>query len=224
MAIKILGQDGVTSAGVDASGGSLLTTLRPDPDQIKGYISLSAQSGLITNIGGGQAVFALRYFGQDLLLLRRLGVGFITTTAFTTAQMMSFSMLAAKQYQLFETGGTQIFPIPNSINLQAHNTKLRNTFQHLSAVDMRISTTAGLTASAQRATDSNAMGIAAGYSPGVGQTIAPLRDNLFSHNPGDHPYIMRFNEGFLIVTSTAMGSTGVGVLYVNLELAEIAEY
>lgn len=226
MPIKILGLDGVTPAGVEASLGSLITTPRPDADRIITYESLSAQSGLMTNVGGGAAVFALRYFGQDLLAVRRAGLGFTMRTAFATAQMISFALLGAKQYQQFETGGTQIFPIPNSINLQHHNMKHRQGFSHLSACDIRISSTANLVASAQRATDTNNMGIVGGYASGVGVAIPLALDNLMTHAPGDYPHILRFNEGLLIVVATVsgMGSGGVGVMYVNLEVAEIPEY
>jgi hypothetical protein len=63
-----------------------------------------------------------------------------------------------------------------------------------------------------------------GYSGAAGVTIPTAPDNLFSHQAGDYPFVMRFNEGLLITTATAMGAAGVGVLYVNLEMAEVPEF
>jgi hypothetical protein len=92
-------------------------------------------------------------------------------------------------------------------------------------MDCRISTTGALTAGT-RTLDSNNLGQIGGFAATTttGVVIAPTSNNLFAHDPGDHPLVLAQNEGFIIQNLTAMGAAGVGRLYVNLEFAEASSF
>ena len=214
MAIIQSGSAAGTALLVDLSFAAARVTVRPS--ESLGWLSFSAQTGNLTGITATANVFSFRNLSANPILVRRLGVGFITTTAFTTAQTMSFALNFARAFTVSDSGGT-------ALTLTGSNAKHRTSMATLTSVDARIATTVGLTAGT-KTTDATDLATVAGWSAGQGVTITPALANLFSHDTGDYPLVIAQNEGFNIFNRTAMGAAGVGVAYLNVELAEASAF
>lgn len=214
MAIQILGQDGATVQKIDASFGASRVALRPA--EVTSWLSIGAQSGNLSALAANTAVFSLRNLSANLLMIRRVGVGFITTTAFTIAQKIDFGLMVARAFTVSDTAGT-------AIALVGTNAKHRTSLGTLTSVDCRVAAAAALGAGT-KTLDTNHLGQTGGWSGAAGITIQPAQDNLLQHSAGDYPVILAQNEGINIMNLTAMGAVGVGVLYVNLEVAECVSY
>ena len=72
-------------AAVDASKGALRASLRPF--ELISYFAFGAQSGALTGVAAKGPVFSVRNAAGigELVLVRHVGLGFLTTTAFTRA-------------------------------------------------------------------------------------------------------------------------------------------
>jgi hypothetical protein len=214
MAIQLLGADGASIAEVGATHKAQRVSLRPT--EAIAWHSIGAISGALTAAAAGGAVFSLRNLSSNLLLIRRVGVGFITTTAFTTPQMVQYGLMVARNFTVSDSGGT-------AISLISNNTKYRTTLALPTSIDCRIATTAALTAGT-KTLDTNTLAVQGGFSGAVGVTLAPAQDNLLQHTPGDYPLVLGQNEGINIQNLLLMGAAGVGSFFVNLEFAEVASF
>ncbi len=213
MAIQLLGADGSSVNAVDPLFKAQRSTMRP-VDSLA-WNSVAMKSGLITGVVAAAPLMAFRYTGTNQIMLRRLGLGFITTTAFTTAQVVDFQLMVARNFTASDSGGT-----PYTLPATAYN-KHRTSLAAPTGMDLRIATTGALTAGT-RTLDAYALSQLAGFSNGAGAGITLAQGNLFEHDTGDYPLILASNEGFEISNITAFGATGVGYLYVDLEFAEIS--
>jgi hypothetical protein len=212
MAIIQSGSAAATPMLVDPAFGAARVAERP-MDSLAWH-SVGAPTGLITGIAAGGPIFSLRNISANLILVRRVGIGFLTTTAFTTAQAMSFGLQFARNFTASDTAGT-------AIALTGNNATHRTSLATPTSLDARIATTGALTAGT-RTLDANLLSVQAGFSAAAGVSLPPALDNLLSHDTGDYPLVLAQNEGLLIVNLTAMGATGVGNGFVNLEFAEVS--
>ncbi len=207
-------------AVVEATFGAARVTLKPaefiNQSVAGGHFQLAQVTGLATGIAAGGAIFSMRWAPPNgsapLLMLKRLQVGFITTTAFTTAQGLTFDAIRLTGFTAADTGGTALVPVAGN--------KVRNQIMSQSNVaDLRIATTGALGAGTATA-DANPFGYAAGSSTTVG-TSMPMTDLYNVASFGQHPHIFGANEGFRIRNVFAMGSTGVVNIYVAMTWAEV---
>ena len=197
---------------VDTTHKAVRTSSRPD--EALTWISVGATSGLVTTLAAGAAVFSFRNIGSNLIVVRRITVGFLTTTAFTAAQPIAYQAFFARGFSASDTGGT-------AIAITANQNKMRTSLNTPTNLDMRISTTAALGAGT-RTLDTVALGITGGGSTGLGTGFAP--QPLFSHDAGDYPLVLANNEGIVIANTILMGAVGVGNVIVNIEFAEMTSY
>jgi hypothetical protein len=211
MAIQIQGNGGTTQE-VDATFRAARVSLRPA--EVIGYYSVSGASGALTGVAANGPVFSFRNTGSNLILVRRVSIAFVTTTAFTAAQGLAYQLLRANSFTGSDSGGTALFT--------AGQNKHRNSFTNIaSAPDIRISSTGALTAGT-RTLETAGMGFANGSSTAVG-TSMPTED-LLRYDSGDYPLVLAQNEGFVVTNGIAMGAAGVIRLQVSVEFAETAAY
>lgn len=214
MAIQVAGATAANVVEVDATQKAARVTLRPQ--EVLAWNSLSAQSGALTGLAANSPVFAYRNSGSNNVLVRRVGVGLITTTAFTTAQVVDFGLMVARSFTASDTGGTALAVAASN------NGKHRTSLQGVTAADARIASTAALTAGT-RTLDAVMLGQVMGWSAAAGVTIPVTPSSIFQRDDGsDYPLVLAPNEGIEIAALTAWGSTGVGRLYVQMEFAEVA--
>jgi len=214
MAIQILGQDGTTSLTVEATAQAARVIQRP-PNPV-GWITVAAVTGNQTLTAANGAIFSFRQIGTNPILIRKVKVGFVLTTAFTTAQRMSYGLIVARSFTASDTGGT-------AISITGNNMKHRTSLSTLTSVDCRIGTTAALTAGT-KTLDTNQIGICEWWNGAVGATLALSDGVLFNSDSAGYPIILAQNEGINIQNLVVMGVAGVGVACVNIELAEVASY
>ena len=212
MSVKIVDTLGTNELKIDASHSAARNSIRPD--EALTWISVGATSGLLTAAAAAAPVFSLRNIGTNLLVIRRVSVGFITTTAFTSAQGLAFNLFVARSFTASDTGGT-------AIAVTANQNKMRTSLATPTNLDMRIATTGAVTAGT-RVLDTVAIGVAGGAATGVGAAMSP--QNLLQHDAGDYPLVLAQNEGIVITNNLAMGAAGVINLHVNIEFAEMASY
>lgn len=211
MPFQLQGNGGVVPE-VDSTFRTLRVSLRPA--EIIGYYSVSGASGALTGVAAAGPVFSFRNTGANLILVRRVTIGFVTTTAFTTAQGLDYQIFRANSFTASDSGGTALFV--------AGQNKHRNSFTNVtSAPDIRISSTAALTAGT-RTLETAGMGIAGGSSTAVGTSMAIT--DMLEQDSGDYPLVLAQNEGFIIANGIAMGAAGVIRLQVSVEYAETASY
>jgi hypothetical protein len=87
MAIQVVGNGGIV-AEVDTTFKSVRTTIRP-PESIN-WNCMGGVSGALTGVAAAGPIFSFRNTGTNLIIVRRVTIGFVTTTAFTTAQGLTF--------------------------------------------------------------------------------------------------------------------------------------
>jgi hypothetical protein len=211
MAIQVQGNGGTTQE-VDATFRAARVSVRPY--EAIGHYSVGGSSGALTGVAAAGPVFSMRNTGSNLLLIKRVQVGFVTTTAFTTAQGLAYGLLKATGFTVSDSGGTALFT--------AGANKLRTAFTNISsAPDIRISSTAALTAGT-RTLETVPLAVANGASTAVG-TIMPIT-SILPHDTGDYPFTLAQNEGFILTNDIAMGAAGVIRLQVNVEFAEATAF
>jgi len=216
MGFAIQSADGSIVAELDTTFKALKVAIRPV--EVTGWWSVAAKSGAATGIAANGTVFVLRQAAATLLLLRRLGIGFLATTGFTAAQVVDFQASISRAYTVGPTAGT-------AIALTGNNAKHRTSLTSPTSIDLRISAAAALTAGT-RTQDANNIGMVAGYATaaGVGVIIPNSNNNLFGHDPEDYPIVLQQNEGVEVQVTTAMGAGGVGFIYGSIEFAEASAY
>ena len=212
MSVKLVDTAGTNELKIDASHNAGRASIRPD--EALTWISVGAASGALTGVAAAGPVFSFRNIGSNVLVVRRMTVGFITTTAFTTAQGLGYSLSFARSFSASDSGGTPI-AITGSQN------KMRTSLPTPTNLDCRISSTAALTAGT-RTLDTVSLGVVGGTSDAVG-TSMPVTA-LVQHDAGDYPIVLANNEGLVITNNIAMGAAGVVNLYVNIEFAEATTY
>jgi hypothetical protein len=214
MAIIQSGSVAGTALLVDPAHGAARVSMRPS--DALGWNSVGVASGSLTGIAANAGIFSFRNLSSNPILVRRVGIGFVTTTAFTAAQMVSFGLLVARSFTASDSGGT-------AIAFSGANGKHRTALGTPTSVDCRIATTVAL-GGGTRTLDANALGIQAGWSGAAGTTIAPALNNLMSHDTGDYPIVLAQNEGLVIASLTAMGAGGAGLATVTMEFAEASAF
>jgi len=205
-----------SAMAVDPVFGAARVSVRPV--ETTSWISIGVSSGGLTGLptGSGGIVFALRNLGTNPVMLRRIGIGIVTTTAFTTPQMLTFGLGVARNWTASDSGGTVIA-------LTGNNGKHRSTMANLTSVDCRIAATAALS-NGTKTLDANQIAQVAGWSAGQGVAIGGTPSNLFGHDPEDYPLILAQNEGINILNLVGFGTGGVATAIVNCEIAEAAAF
>lgn len=199
---------------VDATFKAGRVSMRP-PEALA-WLSAAARSGALTGAAANSAVFSFRNISANPVMVRRVGCGFVTTTAFTTPQEVAYGLMIARAFTASDTAGT-------AIALTGSNCKHRTSMGALTSVDCRISAAAALTAGT-KTLDTNHLAVVGGFSGAAGAGITPAQANLFQHDPEDYPVILAQNEGFNIMNLIAMGAAGVGTFYANIEVAEMTSF
>lgn len=205
--------EGVSGTLLEVDAGSLAQRSSIRPMRVLAWNSIAAVSSTLTGIAAGGRLFSLRNTSTALILVRRVGVGFMTTTAFTAAQALDFALYGARSFTASDSVGTDVSPTGS---VGKHRTSLVTPNVHARMAISAVVSGGTLTQDAQ------AIGMAAGGSTGLGTGLIPVQDNLLAHATGDHPLVLATNEGFTITNLTLMGAAGVVKVYVNLEYAELA--
>jgi hypothetical protein len=205
---------------VDSTFGAARTTLKPDEFNTNGFngghYRAASSTGALTGVASGGAIFSARWATANAyMLLKRVRLSAIITTAFTAAQALDFDIIALRSFTAVDTGGTAMAPFTGA------NQKARQGVMGTSQVqDMRIATTAALGAGTKTA-DQFAFGIGAAPNTNAIGTGQDGIDLYKQDVQNQHPVIFGNNEGFNIRVVTAQGAVGVIKVYIAVEWAEV---
>ncbi len=206
---------------VDPTFGALRVVLRPDEYNFSGFNGGSYRVARsvtgVTGVAAAGALVSMRWTvpSAGFVMLKRVGVGAIITTLFTTAQAVDFYIIALRGFTAADTGGTAITPILG--NNQKNRSGIMNTSQ---VSDMRETSGAALGAGT-KTPDTSPFGIAAISQNNTIGSGAALVD-LYKHDKNnEHPVMFGNLEGFNIRAVTAMGAVGVIRFYYAVEWAEV---
>lgn len=206
---------------VDALFGSFRMSPRPfdytlaGAGRVLGHYSLAASSGAATGIAAGGAIFSMQYADSaSVLVLERLRVAAVITTAFTTAQAIDVDAIIERGFTAPDTGGAALSPLTGQ--------KTRSLMGNSIVNDARIATTAALTPGT-KTPDANPFTISPisqNNTLGAGQLVTLYELTA----AGQHPVVLAKNEGLNVRVVTAMGAVGVVKYYVAVDWAELAGF
>jgi hypothetical protein len=224
---------GLVESGVAAALGMHVQE-RPVAYGSLGHYRIASQTGtlaaaLAAGTGTAGHVFAFRWGDATrLAVIYKMKTRFLPLTPFTAATLTdhsSFDAFILRGYTASHTGGTALTPTGN-------NNKLRTSMGTSLATDIRLSTTAALTAGthtfdafpfAQSMRKGNRVNPAAATEEVVMPTFDGM-DTDFSMGDGDHPIVLAQNEGIVIRNRTVWPAAGTGILTVLIAWAEVAAF
>lgn len=192
------------------------------PPEILGAYQYAITSGALTVVAAGGLVFSWRWnpsVTTNLCMIRRVEIGFATTTAFTAAQSLQYSMQIARAFTVVDSGGT------SGAFTQANTGKMRTSMptSQMAAAgsNIQIATTGAMSAGT-RTLDTQPMAFMNGAVPASTAIATVPMQAIYQHQAGDYPLILAFQEGFIINNVQTMGAAGVGNLTVNVEWMELS--
>lgn len=216
MAIIQSGASGTTTLTVDPTFAAIRTS--EHPPEILGAYQIGLTSGALTLVAAAGTVFSFRWAPATttlLCMIRRVEIGFSTTTAFSAAQSLQYSMQLARTFNSNDTGGTAAsFSNTNTGKFRT----VMNTSAFAGGGQIMIATTGANTA-VSRTLDSQAIAFTQGQSTAIATALTSTP--IYQHQPGDYPIIFAQNEGFIINNVTTMAAGGVINLTVNVEWMEL---
>jgi len=154
----------------------------------KGLVSGDIAAGLSAN----SPVFSFRYGGTGVAVVKKITVSAAVNGTAFTAGSAHLDLFAARSFTVSDSAGT-------GATLTGNNAKLRTSFATTAVSDIRISSTATLTAGT-RTLDTNPVSSVLFGAPATvtGTTLLPPYDLFKAANAGDYPLVLATNEGFVI--------------------------
>jgi len=198
----------------DPTHKAVRMSLRPIEHGAGGFYRLGGASGALAGAGANTPVFSLRWTSA---ILNALIFGFqwwwFVSTAFTAAQIVDHGLYVARGFSTSDSGGTALTPSGNG-------GKKRTSFPTSGVGDVRISSTAALTAGT-RTLDGQHQGARGQWANAVGAALPPGVAAFSFRIDDEHPILLAQNEGLVLNNLTAMGAAGVIKLYVDVAWLEL---
>lgn len=216
MGSQISGATPANIAEVEAATKALRSVVYPEDYTTNGNYSAANASGLMAaGIAANANIVSLRWtHATKLALIKRVtlsaGVG---ATAFAAGAGI-FHMFPARSFSASDSGGSAFVPSGN-IN------KLKTSMAASQMGDLRISSTAALTAGT-RTLDGAPVGTLVAGIPATAGAIILSPFPIFEAVPGEYPLVLAQNEGFVI--QCTMPATGTWQFGVRVEWGERDSY
>lgn len=217
--IQIVGNtNNTTAAEVEANTKAIRTVIRPDDYGSLGIYRLGANNGataMAAGLAAASTVYSFRNSTANLYIVKQVLLQMNAGTTGFTAGLGTFAMFAARSFTASDTGGTSLVPTGNG-------NKLRTSMATTGIADVRISSTATLTAGT-RTLDAFAIGnITVPIAATTWTNYVPNNTAVFDARVGEHPLVLAQNEGFVI--QATVPATGVWFFSVNTTWEELASY
>lgn len=217
MAIQVQGNSGVI-AEVENNTRAIRITPRPIDVGALGSYALVGSTGIMAaNLAAAAPIYSFRWGDSSgkVALIRTIRMDMVSLGTGFTAGVGIFELVVARAFTASDTGGTALTPLTN-IN------KRRTSFGSSLATDIRISSTATLSAGT-RTLDTNPI---ATIRFGVSATVqaTQLAQNIIwaPDFGGEWPLVLAQNEGF-IIRATVPG-TGTWTADVITEWSEVGSF
>lgn len=221
-------QGGVSTSLAEVGVGTSLplhTSNRPIPYGSLGHYRLAATTGTVAAaLAAGGQIFTLRWtHATNLFVLLYCKVSFQTLMLFTAAQQVDFGFDLKKAMAVSAGGGGTALT-----GFSKMRTSMGAT--NLSSTDVRISTTAALTALTTLDTNAicSSLGDMQRMNPAAATEEQRVNDPTLLYAPnvanGEHPLTLAQNEGFVIANRTVWPAAGTGLFTVEISWAEVTAY
>jgi hypothetical protein len=202
---RVLGRDGASQLAVDPTYFAARVSLRPVEFGVLGCYAKSLNSGTIgAGLAAGASVYAFRYGGTNLAVLKKIVVAAANAGTGFTAGLGHLDLVPARSFTVAGSGGS-------AGTITGNNGKLKSAMGSLAGnYDIRIASTTALT-NGTRTPDTDPIGsIEFPCSATANAVMIPPGTVLWEAKPGDTPFIMAASEGFEIqATVTATGTWGL---------------
>jgi hypothetical protein len=218
MAITPQGNSGV-AAEVETNTRAIRFTPRPtDVGALGSYAAMLTTGTMAAGIAGASPIFSVRWTdASKVMLVRKVSLAFMSLgTGFTTGSAF-FEMVCARSFSASDTAGA-------GVTLTGHTNKRRTSFGSslIAATEMRISTTATLTAGTRTLDTNPVAGIHVGVPATTNLVILPTTPLWSPDFSGEWPLVFAQNEGFII--RATVPATGTWQADVSLEWTELASF
>lgn len=206
-----------------------IATLETSPKNALGQYRIGASSGLITGAGviAAAPVFSARWGNATgkLCVITRLSAYYVVTTAFTAVQELGLEAVIARSFTASDSAGT-------AVTLTTNNAKMRVTQDTSAFTDVRIAAATLLTPGTRTLDASPIDGFsgishdpnaAAGTAQIIGQPWLGF-DWMATPSNGEHPLMLKQDEGIVIRNTVAFPAAGAARLWVKMAWAEVDAY
>lgn len=192
-----------------------------------GAYRIAAVSGLVTGVAAGTGtaghLFAMRWAPaasavRSVALISRLRARLATVAGYTAAQETGIDLSILRAYTASHSGGT-------AMDLTGNNNKKRTTRPTSAVADMRIATTAELTAGTHTF-DAQPIARSTYAELAAAATVAKGATEIFlsTEDLDRYPILLANNEGICIRNSILQGAGGTARLTVEIEWLELERY
>lgn len=219
----IRGNTSTLLAGVGVEPQSALhSTLKPLPYGTGGHYRIARRYALINSQAAGAILIAIRNSSSTLLAIpMRLRFFLHQISAPTAAIEVRISGTIARGYTTPDsTGGTQL-------TTGAANSVKKRTSMAVGTLEIReTNVAAGLTGGV-RTLDNDSAFILALWELAAVPTAGPNPQVLYEWDgaaSGEHPWVWGQNEGLIIRNDAVLGAAAAGVLYYEIDWAEVTAY
>lgn len=224
--IKGAGQNSDVSMQVDPTFQAARVSLRPldygvlAPGAIGGHYAIGTMTGLITaGIASLAQVFQVRWADATrLFILKKLLLQFSTATGFAATTVGApVEFIVGHGSTANGSGGTALAPTSISNKMR----QSMNTTAFAAGGEIRIATTAALTAATGQALEAAAMASCMGADNRTLVSTPPI--TLFDATGSDHPLILNTGDSMAIRT-VSPAATGTWFMSVTMEWVESVGY
>jgi hypothetical protein len=211
MGLAIIGNGGVI-AEVDANHRALRVAQRPlDVGSLGAYRANPVTGTMAAGLAAASPIFAFRWGDATrFCLIRSVRVGIQALTAFTAGNGL-LEMFLARSFTASDTGG-------GAVTITGNNQKLKTAMGTSLVTDLRMSTTATLTAGT-RTLDANAFA-SLNFTVNATANSAQLVGQQLLYDPdtaSEWPPVFAQNEGFIIRATVPATGTWNGYVAVYWE-------
>lgn len=181
-----------------------------------GSYSKSLTSGtMAAALAANSPVFSFRYGGSNVGVVRSVVVSATDITTGFAATNATFQMFAARAFTASDTGGS-------AATLTGNNGKMRTSFATTAVSDIRISSTATLTAGTRTLDTDPLAALTGGPTATAGNPMISAGTAIYLPTPNEYPLVLATNEGFVI--QATVPATGTWVLTVTVTWDEYASF
>lgn len=177
----------------------------------------SALSGLMTGIAADADVAGVTNLNVSPVVVQRIRLRWVTTTAFASAQSMAFRVNKVYGFTAVHSGGTPT-AVQAHYNFQGGQKVTRAGVAiatgdriPLTEISGVIAGAAAITTATYTAEDADEPEV---FAIGAGSTLPTVWENWVPPGP---PLVLTQNTGLVVNLAIAMGASGVGKLYVGVD-------
>ncbi len=184
-----------------------------------GQFRISVKSPDVRNFIAGDCIASVRWTADDdLMIVKRLKIGYVCTVAFTTPQLVDVGLYIARNFQVSDLGGSVIVPsVPNTGELDS-----RAGPSAIAQNNGRIASLTPVSAGVRTLSAHPFMSVTGFPTATAGVVSDQQVEWTFGDTASAYPIVLRCNEGIVVNLLTAMGAAGRMAFYFEIEWDEIS--